>query len=251
MGISGTDVSKEAADMILTDDNFSSIVSAIEEGRSIFENIRKYLVYLLSGNIGTVIGILITFFFGFALPINAVQILFVNFIMDGLVAIALGVEPPEPGIMDRKPRKTKEGILNRNALKAIGAISIWIAIITAAAYIYSIQFGNSAKSTIELEREASTVFFITLLAARFFNGFNCRSVSRSIFAIPFFSNKTLIYNTIISIGITAVIFLVEPLKNAFNLTNITQNEIIAAAVTSASVLVFGELFKFFNKNKEA
>jgi Ca2+-transporting ATPase len=114
MGITGTDVSKEAADMILTDDNFSSIVAAIEEGRSIFENIRKYLVYLLSGNMGTVFGILFVFFLGYdSLPINAVQILFINFIMDGLVAIALGVEPPEPGIMDRKPRNTKEGILNR------------------------------------------------------------------------------------------------------------------------------------------
>lgn len=251
MGITGTDVSKEAADMILTDDNFTSIVSAIEEGRSIFENIRKYLVYLLSGNLGTVFGILITFFLGYSLPINAVQILFINFIMDGLVAIALGVEPPEPGIMDRKPRNTKEGILNTPALRSIGILSIWIAIITTAAYAYSMEYGHAAGVTdIKLiEKEASTVFFITLLAARFFNGFNCRSVSRSMFAIPFFSNKTLLYNILASIGIIALIFIIEPLRNAFDLSHVTTSEIIAAAVTSFSVIIFSELLKLFYKNK--
>ncbi|MCA0388019.1 MAG: cation-translocating P-type ATPase [Bacteroidetes bacterium] len=251
MGITGTDVSKEAADMILTDDNFTSIVSAIEEGRSIFENIRKYLVYLLSGNLGTVFGILITFFLGYSLPINAVQILFINFIMDGLVAIALGVEPPEPGIMDRKPRNTKEGILNTPALRSIGILSIWIAIITTAAYAYSMEYGHVAGITdIKLiEKEASTVFFITLLAARFFNGFNCRSVSRSMFAIPFFSNKTLLYNILASIGIIALIFIIEPLRNAFDLSHVTTSEIIAAAVTSFSVIIFSELLKLFYKNK--
>jgi len=251
MGITGTDVSKEAADMILTDDNFTSIVSAIEEGRSIFENIRKYLVYLLSGNLGTVFGILITFFLGYSLPINAVQILFINFIMDGLVAIALGVEPPEPGIMDRKPRNTKEGILNTPALRSIGILSVWIAIITTAAYAYSMEYGHAAGVTdIKLiEKEASTVFFITLLAARFFNGFNCRSVSRSMFAIPFLSNKTLLYNILASIGIIALIFIIEPLRNAFDLSTVTTSEIIAAAITSFSVIIFSELLKLFYKNK--
>lgn len=251
MGITGTDVSKEAADMILTDDNFSSIVAAIEEGRSIFENIRKYLVYLLSGNMGTVFGILFVFFLGYeSLPINAVQILFINFIMDGLVAIALGVEPPEPGIMDRKPRNTKEGILNKPSLITTGILSLWISIITTAAYVYSMEYGHIAGATPEaIEREASTVFFITLLAARFFNGFNCRSLSRSIFGIPFFSNLTLIFSIIASLGIIAIIFAVEPLRVAFHLAPITQAEIITAAITSSSVLVFAEILKIFRKGK--
>ena len=249
MGITGTDVSKEAADMILTDDNFSSIVSAIEEGRSIFENIRKYLVYLLSGNLGTVFGILITFFLGYSLPINAVQILFINFIMDGLVAIALGVEPPEPGIMDRKPRKTKEGILNKIALRSIGVLSFWIAIITTASYVYAQVYSQPGRTQAEIDKEASTVFFITLLAARFFNGFNCRSLTRSIFTVPFFSNKSLLWNIVISIGITAVIFAVEPLRNAFHLVSVTQGEIITAAITSVSVLIFAELLKLMFKKQ--
>jgi Ca2+-transporting ATPase len=251
MGITGTDVSKEAADMILTDDNFSSIVAAIEEGRSIFENIRKYLVYLLSGNMGTVFGILFVFFLGYdSLPINAVQILFINFIMDGLVAIALGVEPPEPGIMDRKPRNTKEGILNRPSLITTGILSLWISIITTAAYVYSMEYGHIEGATPEaIEREASTVFFITLLAARFFNGFNCRSLTRSVFGIPFFSNLTLIMSIIASLGIIAIIFAIEPLRVAFHLSPITQGEIITAAITSSSVLVFAELLKIFRKGK--
>jgi Ca2+-transporting ATPase len=251
MGITGTDVSKEAADMILTDDNFSSIVAAIEEGRSIFENIRKYLVYLLSGNMGTVFGILFVFFLGYdSLPINAVQILFINFIMDGLVAIALGVEPPEPGIMDRKPRNTKEGILNRPSLITTGILSLWISIITTAAYVYSMEYGHKpGLSQGEIAQEASTVFFITLLAARFFNGFNCRSLTRSVFGIPFFSNLTLILSIIASLGIIALIFAITPLRVAFHLAEITQSEIITAAITSSSVLIFAELLKLFRKGK--
>ncbi|OQY73240.1 MAG: hypothetical protein B6D45_08320 [Ignavibacteriales bacterium UTCHB3] len=209
MGITGTDVSKEAAKMILTDDNFSSIVAAIEEGRSIFENIRKYLVYLLSGNMGTVFGILITFFLGYSLPINAVQILFINFIMDGLVAIALGVEPPEPGIMNRKPRDTKEGILNGITIKAITVLSVWIAIVTTFAYAYTHLFAEhpAGLSPEQIDAEASTMFFLTLLIARFFNGFNCRSLTRSIFTVPVFSNKSLLVNIVVSVCFNLVPFL--------------------------------------------
>jgi len=152
--------------------------------------------------------------------------------------------------MDRKPRNTKEGILNKPALRSIGILSVWIAIITTAAYAYSIEFGHAAGLSKEMiEKEASTVFFITLLAARFFNGFNCRSVSRSMFAIPFLSNKTLIYNILASIGIIALIFMIEPLRVAFDLTSVTTNEIIAAAVTSFSVIIFSELLKWFYKGK--
>jgi len=153
--------------------------------------------------------------------------------------------------MDRKPRNTKEGILNTPALRSIGILSVWIAIITTAAYAYSMEYGHAAGVTdIKLiEKEASTVFFITLLAARFFNGFNCRSVSRSMFAIPFLSNKTLIYNILASIGIIALIFIIEPLRNAFDLSTVTTSEIIAAAITSFSVIIFSELLKLFYKNK--
>ncbi|MBP9122095.1 MAG: cation transporting ATPase C-terminal domain-containing protein [Ignavibacteriaceae bacterium] len=170
--------------------------------------------------------------------------------MDGLVAIALGVEPPEPGIMDRKPRNTKEGILNRPSLITTGILSLWISIITTAAYVYSMEYGHIAGATPEaIEREASTVFFITLLAARFFNGFNCRSLTRSVFGIPFFSNLTLIMSIIASLGIIAIIFAIEPLRVAFHLSPITQGEIITAAITSSSVLVFAELLKIFRKGK--
>jgi Ca2+-transporting ATPase len=129
MGITGTDVSKEAADMILTDDNFASIVSAVEEGRSIFENIRKYLIFLLSGNMATVFAMIIALIGGLPLPLDAVQILFINFIMDGVIAIALGVEPPEPGNMLKKPRNVKEGILTVRAMMIIAAIGVMIALV--------------------------------------------------------------------------------------------------------------------------
>jgi len=104
-------------------------------------------------------------------------------------------------------------------------------------------------SQAEIDKEASTVFFITLLAARFFNGFNCRSLTRSIFTVPFFSNKSLLWNIVVSIGITAVIFAVEPLRNAFHLVPVTQGEIITAAITSVSVLIFAELLKLLFKKQ--
>lgn len=240
MGITGTDVSKEAADMILTDDNFASIVAAVEEGRSIFENIRKYLIFLLSGNMGTVFAMVVALLANLPLPLAAVQILFINFIMDGLIAIALGVEPPEPGIMRKPPRNVREGILNRPALAYIGGAGALIAIVTLAIFVWALEAGYSAT-------EAMTMFFVTLILARLFNGFNCRSLDDSVFRLGPFTNKQLIYSTIAALVLTMSVLYIDALRAAFNTVPLSPVQWMVAFAASSVVLIIVELWKHIHR----
>lgn len=249
MGITGTDVSKEAADMILTDDNFASIVNAVEEGRSIFENIRKYLVYLLSGNMGTVFAMIITLLASLPLPLFAVQILFINFIMDGLIAIALGVEPPEPGIMEKKPRKVDEGILNKSALSFIGIVGLWISIVTTAVFIWGLNDMSlypEGTSKEVIESTSVTMFFLTLIFARLFNGYNCRSLYQSSFKMKVFSNKSLFLATGVALAMSVAAVLFEPLHLIFKVTFLTGFEWVVIVAAGASTLLFGEVWKLIS-----
>jgi Ca2+-transporting ATPase len=240
MGITGTDVSKEASDMILTDDNFASIVSAVEEGRTIFENIRKYLVYLLSGNMGTVIGIVIAMVAGLPLPLTAVQILFINFVMDGLVAIALGVEAPEPGIMAKKPRTVKEGILNTSALSEILLVGVWIALLTTAVYAYALHTGAS-------DLKAGTLFFTALVFARLVNGFACRSLHQSIFIMHPFSNRALVASVLVTIIMVIGMIYLPALQTAFQLTALVNDDWLLVTLLPLTLLAFTEAVKLVKR----
>jgi Ca2+-transporting ATPase len=241
MGITGTDVSKEASDMILTDDNFASIVSAVEEGRSIFENIRKYLVFLLSGNMGTVFAMIISILLFRDFPLVAVQILFINFIMDGLIAIALGVEPPEPGIMDRPPRNLKEGILNRKSLFYIGGVGLWMSLATIGVYRYAIV------SPMVDDDLAKSMFFVTLIVSRLFNGFNCRSLNESIFRTGLTGNKWLLGSAAISIGLTLIVLYFHLFHEPFETKPLDTYQWAIVLAFAFTVLVFGEIIKFISK----
>ncbi|MEQ8190176.1 MAG: calcium-translocating P-type ATPase, PMCA-type [Candidatus Eremiobacterota bacterium] len=241
MGITGTDVSKEASDMILTDDNFASIVSAVEEGRSIFENIRKYLVFLLSGNMGTVFAMIISILLFRDFPLVAVQILFINFIMDGLMAIALGVEPPEPGIMDRPPRNLKEGILNKKSLLYIGAVGLWMSLATIGVYRYAIV------SPIVDDDLAKTMFFVTLIVSRLFNGFNCRSLNESIFRTGLTGNKWLIASAGISMGLTMIVLYYHLFHEPFETKPLDTYQWAIVVSFAFTVMVFGEIIKFISR----
>ena len=236
MGITGTDVSKEAADMILTDDNFASIVSAVEEGRTIFENIRKYLVYLLSGNMGTVFAIIGSMIANLPLPLTAVQILFINFVMDGLIAIALGVEGPEQGIMNKKPRNTNEGIINMTALTDITLIGLVIAFMSFAVYGFSLKSG---MSTIE----AGTMFFLTLITARLFNSIACRSLNRSIFAINPVSNSYLLFSIFITLALVFVIMGNEFFHKTFRVEPVSAGQWLLIVKAAFMVIVITEIIK--------
>jgi len=183
MGITGTDVTKEAAAMTLTDDNFASIVAAIEEGRGIFGNVKKYLMYLLSSNIGEIGLMAGATILGLPLPLSAVQILSVNLATDGLPALALSVDPPESDLMQRKPRDPRTGIFTRPVVILMLLGGLWSTIVNLGLYIWARNSGRSAA-------EAMTMTFVSLVLIQFFKAYNFRSDRHSVLNKPF-ANKWL------------------------------------------------------------
>ncbi|MDD5103449.1 MAG: cation-translocating P-type ATPase [Candidatus Peribacteraceae bacterium] len=179
MGITGTDVSREAADMTLTDDNFASIVAAVEEGRAIFGNIKKYLMFLLSSNIGELLLMVGASVFGTGLPLGAVQILYVNLVTDGLPALALAVDPPESDLMRRPPRNPKGNIFNRPVVFLMLLGGIWSAITNLSLFVWASASGRPAA-------EAMTMTFLSLVLIQFFKAYVFRSdrhpIIRGVFA---------------------------------------------------------------------
>jgi Ca2+-transporting ATPase len=191
MGITGTDVTKETADMVLADDNFTSIVAAVEEGRGIFGNIKKYLTYLLSSNLGEILLMAIAILFGpliglpyGAIPLIAVQILYVNLATDGLPAIALSVDPAAPDIMKQKPRPRGQGVFTRPVVILMCVGGIWSMMVNLAIFKWALDAGR-------VMMEAQCLTFITLIIIQFFKAYNFRSDKHSVFKIGFFRNKWL------------------------------------------------------------
>ena len=183
MGITGTDVTREAAAMTLTDDNFASIVAAVEEGRGIFGNIKKYLTYLLSSNIGEIGLISGASVMGLPLPLSAVQILYINLATDGLPALALAVDPPEPDLMRRRPRDPRSGIFTRPVVTLMLIGGFWSALVNVGLFAWASTSGRSLE-------EARTMTFVTLVLIEFFKAYAFRSDRHSVFRRPF-ANKWL------------------------------------------------------------
>jgi len=235
MGITGTDVTKEAADMVLTDDNFASIVSAVEEGRGIFDNIKKYLMYLLSCNIGEIlvmagailIGPLLGLPYG-AIPLIAVQILFVNLVTDGLPAIALSIDPPAPDLMERKPRPRGQGVFTRPVVILMLIGGIWIGVVTLWSFRWALDIGRSMA-------EAQGVCFLSLILIQFFNAYNFRSDKHSLLQIGIFKNKWLNIAVGSQVVLMLVIFYVPFFQPLFNTVALDLQEWICVLLVSASV----------------
>jgi Ca2+-transporting ATPase len=239
MGITGTDVSKEASDMILADDNFASIVNAVEEGRNIFDNIKKFVEYLLSSNMGEVLTIFIGILLKMPLPLMAIQILWINLVTDGAPALALSAEPPEPGLMKRKPRKVEEKIVNKKR----GIMIFLIGIIMMLGTLDIFQWYNTEVNL----AYAQTIAFTTLMMYQMFNVINMRAEDYSIFSLGLFSNKWLLgaiaLSVLLQIGVVHLPFM-NPI---FGTTALTLFDWALAAAIGASVLVFGEIVKLFTK----
>jgi Ca2+-transporting ATPase len=178
MGITGTDVTKEAADMTLTDDNFASIVAAVEEGRSVFANIKKYLMFLLSSNFGEILLLASASLSGWPLPLSAVQILYVNLATDGLPALALAVDPREEDLMRRPPRDPRSGIFTRPVLALMIAGGLWSALVNLSLFRWALASGRGLE-------HAMTLVFVALVLIEFFKAYNYRSDQRSVFFRPF------------------------------------------------------------------
>ncbi len=248
MGITGTDVTKEAAGMVLTDDNFASIVAAVEQGRGIFSNIKKYLVYLLSSNLGEILLMAIVILFGplmglpsGVVPLIAIQILFVNLATDGLPAIALSVDPPEPGLMLQKPRPRNESIFTRPIITYMVIAGVWTALVTLGVFLWAMHTRTGIAD--QVLKEAQSLCFVTLILVEFFNAFNCRSLDQSIFKVGLFKNKWLIISIASQILLLLAIVYWSPFQSAFK-TFALNGEEWGIAIASASTIFFGlELYK--------
>ena len=247
MGITGTDVSKEAADMVLTDDNFASIVAAVAEGRGVFVNIQLFLTYLLSSNLGEVtlmaVAILAGPLLGLpdgALPLIAVQILYVNLATDGLPAIALAVERKEKDIMERLPRRRGEGFFNRLTLGYIGVLGLWTGVVTLTALLLALHWGKSLP-------QVQGFTFVTLILVQFFNAFNCRSLRHSLFKIGPFTNRWLLLAIAWEISILSLVVYVPFLQNVFHTYAFGPGDWTVSLLLASSILVAMEIVKIITK----
>ncbi|MBE0671737.1 MAG: cation-translocating P-type ATPase [Anaerolineales bacterium] len=233
MGITGTDVTKEAAAMTLTDDNFASIVAAVEEGRGVFGNIKKYLMYLLSSNIGEIGLMAGSALLGLPLPLTAVQILYVNLATDGLPALALSVDPAEKDLMKRKPRNQRTGIFTRPVVALMLAGGIWSTVINLGLFIWAMNSGRS-------QEEAMTMTFVSLVLVQFFKAYNFRSDRHSVLNRPFenkWLNAAIFWESLLLLLIVYVPALHEPF-NTFSLPLVDWAIIGALSLTISPVLEF-------------
>jgi Ca2+-transporting ATPase len=236
MGVTGTDVTKEAAAMTLTDDNFASIVAAVEEGRGVFGNIKKYLMYLLSSNIGEIGLMAGTALLGLPIPLTAVQILYVNLATDGLPALALSVDPPEKDLMKRKPRDPRRGIFTRPVVTLMVLGGIWSTIVNLGLFSWMLASGHSLP-------EAMTITFISLVLIQFFKAYNFRSDRHSVFDKPF-ANKWLNLAILWELALLVLIIYVPFLHEPFGTYALPLEDWLLAGALAATIVPVLELSKW-------
>lgn len=235
MGITGTDVTKEASSMILIDDNFATIVRAIEEGRAIYDNIRKFIRYLLSCNVGEVLVMFLAAFLGLPLPLLPIQILFVNLVTDGLPAMALGVDPPAPGVMDRPPRPPKEGIFARGLGTKIAFRGMLIGVSTL------LVFGWSMGPLGMGLREARTMALATLIMSQLLHVFDARAEDRSFLEVGLFSNPWALLAVLLSVGMLLGVVYVPTLRELFKTDPLSSVDWIIVMAASGFVQLFAAI----------
>ena len=234
MGITGTEVSKDAASMILQDDNFATIIKAVANGRNVYRNIKNSILFLLSGNMAAIITVLFASVFALPMPFMPVHLLFINLLTDSLPAIAIGMEPPEDGLLSQKPRDPKEGILTKQFTLLLFLQGALIAVAVIRAFYIGLE-SNAAV--------ASTMAFATLTLARLFHGFNCRS-EKSIISIGLFSNPASIGAFILGLLLLTVALFVPGLHSLFSVADLTGQQIwtiIGLALTPTLVIQVAKL----------
>ncbi len=223
--------------MVLTDDNFATIVKAVKEGRTIYDNIVKFVRFQLSTNIGAILTVLVAPFLGLPLPFTPVQLLWVNIIMDGPPAMALGLDPPQPDIMSNPPRKATERILS---LRCFGKLTVYGATMmvgTLSVFWWGLQTGSATH--------AQTMAFTTFVLFQVFNAFNARVADGSTFNANFFRNRFL---WVALVGVLLLQFLAvqwAPAQGIFDVETLTAGDWFRATLVASSVLVFEELRKLF------
>ena len=243
MGITGTDVAKGAADMILTDDNFATIVDAVARGRSVYQGIRKAINFLLSCNISEIFIVVIAMLLGWGAPFTAVQLLFVNVVADGLPGFALGREPAEAGIMDEKPIPRNEGIFARGLWQKIGLNAAVFTVVTLIGFYVGAFVDHVSYFTPPSLEVGQTVAFLVLAYSSILHVFNVRS-AKSIFRVDLATNKSLAQMAWLAIGITTVIALVPQTQELFYLVPISMNHWVISILLSIVPIIVNELIKF-------
>ena len=241
MGINGTDVTKEAASMVLADDNFATIVAAVEEGRGIYDNIRKFIRYLLSCNLGEVLTMFIASVVGLPLPLLPVQILWVNLVTDGLPAMALGVDPNDHHIMNRQPRNPRESVFSRGLSRKIIGRGLQISMSTVLVFA-AVYFSRNDLA------EARTMAFCTLVVTQMFHVFDCRSEVMSVFEIGLFKNKYLIAATACSTFMQLLVVYHPFMREIFGTVPLTVVDwMVILCISGWTFMISGLRHLFFRK----
>jgi Ca2+-transporting ATPase len=262
MGITGTDVSKNSADMILMDDNFATIVKAVEQGRIIYSNIRKFIGFLLSCNIGEILVIFIlslipggpkgSALFGIAAPLTAIQLLWLNLVTDSFPALALGREKGEPGIMKLPPRPKGEPIINKSMLGHIFIQSIAIFICVAASFLIPLTHNNGFffANDVDALAGARTVAFATLITAELLRAYASRSERMSVFKLGIFSNKMMNASVGISLLLLLAVIYIPGVNSIFK--NVMLNPAAWLVIIPLAIIPFAtnEIFKAIRGNKK-
>ncbi|MBW5457532.1 calcium-transporting P-type ATPase, PMR1-type [Clostridium sporogenes] len=244
MGITGTDVAKGASDMVLTDDNFSTIVSAIKEGRNIYNNIKKSIIFLLSCNLGEIIALFIGILLGWPAPLRPIHLLWVNLITDSLPALSLGIDPGDPDIMDEKPRNPKESLFAGGAGISLILNGLLIGVLTLIAFeVGRIRYSDSLM-------HAQTMAFVVLSVSQLFHSFNMRHPKKSIFQLGLFTNKYLFASVIFGIFLQDMVITIPFLASIFKVFDLTMQDWIFVCALSIIPLIINEIVKFFKRLKD-
>jgi Ca2+-transporting ATPase len=242
MGRTGTDVAREAADMVVTDDNFASIFHAVEEGRIVFDNIRKVTVFLIPTGFAAILSILACMFLGIPIPFVAAQLLWINLVANGLQDVALAFEPGEKDIIKRQPRGPKEGIMSRLMLER----SVLVGVLISAGVIYNFHDALTQGSSVE---HARTIAMTTMVIFQFFHAWNSRSETRSVFRLNPLSNPFLFYSMIVaSLSQIAVIY-VPTLQWVFRTDNLSGGEWLRIIAVAVSAIAAVEIEKLLRGNR--
>ena len=241
MGITGTDVTKEVSDMVITDDNFASIVAAVEEGRGIYDNIRKFIHFLLSCNLGEILVMFVSALLAFPVPLLPIQLLWINLVTDGLPALALGVDPVAPNIMERPPRRPNEPVITGARGWLIGVQGVFIAACSLAAFLFVLLY---EKEGIERARTAALA---TLACSQLFHAFNCRSMRESLFKLGVFTNPQLVGAVALSFVLQMAIIYVPALQPIFKTRALSAIDLGMIMVFSTLPLWTMEVVKALNR----
>ena len=247
MGITGSEVSKDAASMVLTDDNFATIVKAVENGRNVYQNIKNSIQFLLSGNFGAILAVLYASIAGLPVPFAPVHLLFINLLTDSLPAIALGLEPHSKKVMDEKPRPMNESILTKDFLTKIGTEGLCIGITTLIGFMIGLT-GEGGNAVL-----ASTMAFGTLCTARLVHGFNCKSDYPVIFSKRFWNNIYLIGAFLLGLVLITCVMTIPALDEVFKVQTLTFTQLLIvyglALVNLPIIQLMKKIKLMFRKNK--